>query len=112
MVKDGGESSRGPVGLSAEGPMGDPGSRGRALTRMPDSGQYPTEKTLNQQIWDKKAAKCCFNRLLASECQKLEKLDLTINTLLSLTDQKREGLLQQVYLFQAPNQFQTHRKGL
>lgn len=96
MVKDGGESSRGPVGLSAEGP----------------TGQYPTEKTLNQQIWDKKAAKCCFNRLLASECQKLEKLDLTINTLLSLTDQKREGLLQQVYLFQAPNQSQTHRKGL
>lgn len=44
------------MGLSAEGPMGDPGSRGRALTRMPDSGQYPNEKTLNQQIWDKKTA--------------------------------------------------------
>lgn len=79
---------------------------------MPDNGQYSTEKILNQQIWDKWLQSAVLIDSWRSECQKFEKLDLTINTLLSLTDQKREGLLQQVYLFQAPNQFQTHRKGL
>lgn len=39
MVKDGGESSRGPVGLSTEGPMGNPGSRGRGSHQ--DAWQRP-----------------------------------------------------------------------